>query len=294
MCDNCDYNSNDIDNDDLEVCKLCFNAEPKVLITKSGAMEKYPLSKNDFNDIRHIEYKGIYTTYLYLIKDIEYLCIKKYGNKKDSDQAMIDKMKKRKDRKKYNENSKKLRRKELDDYLKSICLPGIRNDSVLCENYINHGDKSGFTKEQIGVIMNEMKFYYEKTDYTDYLYELKGEEISFRKACGGWYHWTQEDEEDVRDEAKEKALLEYIKKNCNNNHKLILEIPASLKEKADRYYAQLYKQGKIGKGIASKTVNIKSKYTFEELCSKFNDTTETYKKTQEEYTNLMKYSKVNL
>lgn len=254
MCDNCDYDSNDIDNDDLTVCKTCYKLETKVLITKSRASELYPINKTDLDTVRHIEYKGTYTTYLFLIKDIEYICIKKYGSVEKYKSAMMEKNKKKEDRVKYANNSKDFRRHELDTYLKSICLPGIRNDSVLCTNYIEKGDKSGFSKERIGQIMLEMKFYFDKTDYQSLLYILKGEEIEDRREYKGFYVWTDDDEEMVRQEAKDKALYKYIKNNCNNNHNLILEIPKSLKQKADTIYLNLCKKGLIGSGLQN-TVN---------------------------------------
>ncbi|ARF09924.1 hypothetical protein Indivirus_5_47 [Indivirus ILV1] len=288
MCDNCDYNSGDIDNQSLKVCKKCFNTKPSLLITKSGAMEKYPLGKNDFDDVRYIEYKGTYITYLYLIKDIEYLCIKKYGSKENSLKIMENKLNKKTKRQEYNNKLKKIRYNELNDYLKSICLPGIRSDSALCENYISHGESSGFTKEDIGIIMTEMKFFYEKTNYSTYLYQLRNQEISEQREYGGWYRWTEDDEDCIRQEAKNKALYEYIKKNDNNNHNIILEIPKSLKQKADSYYEKLCKKDKIG--IKKNNTLQKSQYSFNDIYSKFIESNKTFNKTMEEYNNLIKKS----
>lgn len=322
MCDNCDYDSNNLYNPKLIVCKTCRNTKPSLLITKSGATEQYPLSPGDFDNVRHIEYHGgIYVTYLYLIKDIKQLCILKHGSEEKYVQIMKTKLKKKNDKKAYAENSRKFRTKELDDYLKSIFLPGIRNDSTLCTNYIDKGDAAGYTKEQIGVIMTEMKFYYEKTRYSSILYKLKGEEFEFRREHKGWCNWTEDDEEDVRNEAKEKALYEYIDENCDNNHQLILEIPKSLKRLADAYYDKLWRQGKIGRNmvvkdvtkdiqpvkVVSQSVKVvqpivqpvkvqpvqikdlpKQKYTFEEICKRFTDSKEKFSKTQLEYDALIK------
>lgn len=291
MCDSCDYDCNNIEDDRLDVCKECRSKKPSLLITKTKALELYPLSKDDFDNVRHIQYNGVFVTYLYLIKDIEYLCVKKHGSKEKSDAVIEKKLNKKLEKKKYIEDSRNFRRKELDDYLKSICLPGIRNDSVLCENYINQGIVAGFTKEEIGVIMTEMKFYYEKTNYSKILYKMKGDELEDRKEHRGWYCWTDSDEEDVRERSKRKALYDYIERNCNNSHQIILEIPKSLKPLADEYYGKLWRQGKIGNIIKPVTLNKKTiKYnTLKEICNIFKESNRKFKKTESDYSSLGKY-----
>src|SRR5438445_111803 len=79
MCDYCQYNVNDINNDELEICKTCFKSDTPKLIIKTHLMQEYKLNNNDLGNVRRIEYKGLYVTYLYLIKDVEHLAKNKHG-----------------------------------------------------------------------------------------------------------------------------------------------------------------------------------------------------------------------
>ena len=281
MCDNCNYNIEDIENDRLDICKKCRSQKPSLLITKTKALEIYPLNSNDLDTIRHYQYTGVFVTYLYLIKDLDYVCTKKYGGKDNADKIKAKKINKKLERKKYIEDSKEFRRKELDDYLKSIFLPGLRSDSVLCQNYINSGENAGFTKEQIGVIMIEMKFFYEKTNYSTILYKLKGDELNDRKEYKGWYCWTQDDEDEVRERAKKTALYEYVEKNCNN-HTFILDIPKSLKGLADDYYNRLSRN----KDINRNRKNVIISRTIKEIADIFKESNRQFKNTKANYLSL--------
>lgn len=113
-----------------------------------------------------------------------------------------------------------------------IGLPGIRSDSTMCAKYIEHGEKSGLTIEQIGDIMSEMKFFYEKTNYNAVLYQLRGEEMSAMREYKGFYRWSDDDEEIIRKQAKHQALEKYVKNNYDHIHQLILDIPLSLQQEA--------------------------------------------------------------
>jgi len=236
MCDYCDYDETTIHANKLTVCNKCSKQKTGIMITQSDAIKKYPITKADLENIRKVQYKGIYMTYLFLIKDIEAACVAKHGSKKAYKELMANKLIKQKEKKKHKEDSRAARKKELNDYLKSICLPGIRNDSVLCENYIEKGDKSGWTKEEIGSIMLEMSFYYDKTDYSTILYTLRGDEMRDMKEYGYGY-W--DDEEQVRGKAKRNALYNYVVENFDDTHKCILEVPGSLKGLFDVYYEKV-------------------------------------------------------
>lgn len=85
-----------------------------------------------------------------------------------------------------------------------------------------------------------MQFFYEKTDYSTLLSDLRHEEFKDRKEWKGYCVWTDDDEEDLRNSAKDKALFEYIRDNLGNKD-LIINIPKSLKPKANVYYAKLCK-----------------------------------------------------
>jgi len=241
MCDSCEYDGQ-IYSPTLEICKVCFKKEPKVLITQTDATKKYPVSKSDLETVRRIEYKGVYETYLFMIKDIATLCIAKYGNEKAVKEAIMNKNKKVKERKHNAENLRNVKRKELDTYLKSICLEGVRDDSTLCTNYIERADNGNLTKEQIGEIMLEMQFFHNETDYSTLLYKMRGDEFAAMREYGEYHKWTDSDEEELRTEAKNDALYKYVKDNYNNSHELIISIPKSLKQQADMYYAKLSKQ----------------------------------------------------
>jgi hypothetical protein len=180
-------------------------------------------------------------TYLFLVKDIENVCIQKYGSKEAYQKIMNDKLTKKKEKQDRIVKSKEAWRKELNHYLKSIGLNGVRSDSSLCDNYINHGPKSGFTKEEIGEIMLEMKFYYDHTNYRNILHTMRREEIADMRDYGGYYVWTDADEEELRDDAKLKALYDYVSENFDDTHKCIIEIPLSLKSEYDLCYEKIKK-----------------------------------------------------
>jgi len=251
MCDYCNYDKHTIYTNNLQICKEC--KQKNVLITQSKGMKKYALSKTDIVNIRHIQYKGSYLTYLFLKKDLHRISKKKYG----STEARKIVVNKRKNRREERENkcseNRKYRYDKLNNYLKQIGLPGIRSDSTICERYIELGEKSGFTVEQIGDIMSEMKFFYEKTNYSDILYRLRGEEMREMREYKGYYRWTDDDEEMIRKEAKHDALEKYVKSNYDNVHQLILDIPLSLQQEAQKIYQQIkvksYKQPKQPKQV---------------------------------------------
>jgi len=150
------------------------------------------------------------------------------------------------------ENNKTIRRQELEVYLKNLGLPGVRSDSVLCENYINNGDLSGFTLKQVADICAEMHFYYTKTDYSSLLGQIRYDndgcyssssdsedfdnyDCDFDCRYRRRRHYNRRsDEDNVREEAKSQALLNFVKKYKSDKIKM-LEIPYNLREKAMNY-----------------------------------------------------------
>ena len=295
MCDNCDYKSDLINDDELEVCKECFKKEPKVLTTQSDAIEKYPITKTDLEDVRRVEYKGVYMTYLFLIKDVENICIKKYGSKEEYKKVFEEKNKKKNERKNFMQKHKDLRRKELDDYLKTIGMPGIRDDSMLCINYIEKGERGGFNKEQIGNTMLEMEFYYKKTFYKTILSTMRDNEREDMREYKGYYRWTDDDEEDVRNRAKDQSLYGFVKQNYENTHKLIIDIPPSLKAKADKYYEEI-KSKNIKKQPKMIVVNVEQPIekpklipndTISELSLSYKSSMQKFSETQKQYTSVL-------
>ena len=142
------------------------------------------------------------------------------------------------------------RKEELEAYLKSIGLSGIRSDSVLCRNYIvkKGNDKCEFTKEQIGDIMLEMNFYYSKTTYNSCLSKIRSEKRrNYRDNF-----WEKVSQEDMRDEAKYNSLFTYIKNHFQKDIQSETEfstlnlknIPKSLYEQVEVIYSFLCKHRK--------------------------------------------------
>jgi len=204
MCDLCEYDIDLINNESLELCSTCSSRESENLLTKTESIKEYLLSSNDLEDVRKIEYKNAYKTksYLYLKPDIEHLAIIKHDS--------LDNMKHKKDEKNLKSiqrKNKKLlseqqRKNELDGYLKSIGLNGFRNDSVLCDEYLKN--RTNLSKEEIGIILIEMNFYYTHTDYAQELYDNRQERyINKDHHC----------EEDLRDSSKHNAIIKYFENN---------------------------------------------------------------------------------
>lgn len=242
MCDLCTYSSNLIYSNSLKVCKTCYSAKPPNLITKTDAKKKFPINDNDMDGVRHITYKNIYTTNLFLIKDIKFIATKKFGSEEAYKKKQNEKRKNKERRENEIITKKEYNKEYLNKYLKSIGLSGIRNDSTLCQLYIDHGERSGYTVEEIGKIMSEMNFFYTKTNYHTILKNLRQSHFDDARNYGYYLRWTQEDEENIRNTAKHIALKDYITKNKNNIHKIILEIPPSLKNDADTIYEKIRPQ----------------------------------------------------
>lgn len=245
------------------------------MITQSDALQKYPIGKSYLENVRHLSYKASYTTYLYLIKDIEHLCITKYGTEDEYKKVQTERIHKKHNKEVRKNNTINIREKELNNYLKSIGLPGIRNDSEICMNYIENGDKGGFTKEQIGEIMHEMKFYYEYTDYKNILQKSRHEAMSDMRKYDGYCNWSSEDEDDVRDNAKFNAMFKYVRDNYDNVHKCIIEVPRSLIGTYNECYEMLKKsrsQIKAPKIVLPKISNIISEYKKTKALYKKNNT----------------------
>lgn len=242
LCDECNYNANNIYRNSLKLCMACYNARPGHLVTKTDANKMYILYK-ELDNVRHIVYKNTYNTYLYLIKDMEHLAIKKHGSLKALEEKINLKEQKAKRIIRQKQKDMVDRHNQLNDYLLGLGLPGIRTDSTLCNNYVEKGENSGYTMQQIGDIMREMKFYHECTNYSSRLTTMRQEEINDLRYCqGGYYRWTDEDEEELRNTVKRLVLYDYMKQNFMNVHKIAREIPPSLRHVADQYSIKFYKE----------------------------------------------------
>ena len=229
-CANCNYDKEKIEDDDLWVCTTCYKG--KVLTTKTDAIKKYPISQKDLVGVRHIEYTGMYLTYLYLIKDVEQKCIDKHGSF-DLSKTVQKNRKQRNDlRREIRKTEKDERRKALDTYLKSIGLDGIRGDSQLASMYIESGESCGHTITDIGNIMIEMKFYYNETCYSDILREYNSDMDYYMRK-------NENFQESVRREAKEDALRKFVVDNLHKYESFEMmsdDIPSTLVGEASRQY----------------------------------------------------------
>lgn len=85
----------------------------------------------------------------------------------------------------------------------------LRNDSKICMDYIDAN--SPYELDEIIKIMKQMKFLYEKTNYSNILKQTRYDYIGMHRQFG-WYEHDDENEEEVRNMAKEKALNEYKQK----------------------------------------------------------------------------------
>lgn len=241
MCDSCEYNKDYIYNNELELCKKCRDIKSNKLITKTNSKKQYFLNNKDIENVRHISYKGIHETYLYLLNDMENISINKWGSEK----IIKEKLNQKEEKLNKKKQDKDFRKKELLEHLREIGLNNIRKDSSLCQDYIEKGENSGFDKYQIGEIMKEMKFYYEQTNYKKLLREQRYFEK--KQFFDYYYDWTDEDEEDLRKQVKILALNKYVEINYMNHHKMENEIPISLKFNAMKYSRQLYEKNNIKK-----------------------------------------------
>lgn len=249
MCDLCNYDSNNINNAVLNVCYQCYNTKTN-MITKTDAMKKYVMTSNDMSNVRHYSYVNQYkkNTYLYLVRDIEYIATQKYGsveNMNDIINKKADKIKK-----KYEDKQKKIqnmiseqdkRKVLLNKHLMGIGFGPIRNDSKLCWNYIYNGEDSGHTIESIGKTLLEMKFLHE---YTTYPQDLKNSRQQELKDCNKqYYYWTDEEEEQLRHKVKLDSVKQYVVKNFKVFDQMIEIVPKSIQPLAQKYYAELVKLG---------------------------------------------------
>lgn len=245
MCDNCSWTPESVNSEKLFVCNTCYSQEPHILMVEDDVRKKYPFG-DELNILRCIKVDGVITDSpfycltpkLYLVKDIEYIGKLNYGDdawKKAVEERINStlfsktNMFKLQIKKKYEEEDRK---KMLDNYLKTSGLQGIKSDSKLCQLFIEKGYASGFTPEFIRDKLKEMDFFYQYTNYRNILFKLRNEYIEMKKKeySVDFYHWTDEDEEPIRQQAKDTALLEYQNMNKDNEDKLSL-IPSSLLHK---------------------------------------------------------------
>jgi len=204
-------------------------------LTKTNAKELYCLTDKDLIGVPHDTVSLFGRKYmsanLYDKDIIEEIALKKYGSQDGIDEAIIQREKKAEKRKqnKILKEEKMIpirqnRRNELETYLKSLGLPGIRADSSLCDIYIEKGNQSGYTMEKVGEIMKECDFFYNQTDYSS----LVDDEIEDAKSYKGYY-----DIEECKSSAMYRAIDDYKDDHKADWAEAYAKIPKSLITKYD-------------------------------------------------------------
>lgn len=232
MCHSCSSDDGINRKGNLNICKKCWSPKSGLLINKTRAMKEYALPESQLYSLRYALKKNSYGNndiILFLLSDVKNKAIAFYGSLEEAEKEV----KKRSDKREFNKQRKQQlqndRRAELNQYLISRGLGPIRSDSYICAQYVEKGDASGYTIIEIGEIMEEMNFYYRHTNYKKLLSKCYDE---FKMYCG----YDPDIHDIVRDEAKEKALREYVKIHIHNQKNIMDIVPKSLHETLLFYY----------------------------------------------------------
>lgn len=231
-------------------------------ITKTEAKSQFALNDKDLETVKCRETRhGVYksSVYLYEIEDVKQKAIQKYG----SEVAMNAEIEKRKERRetirKNKENIQKQRRDQLIKNLKEHNL-AYRSDSVLMQKYIEGGEKK-ISLNRVIDITKEINFYHTYTDYATILPRLRRQELEWMDKSERYFYLNRrsdEDEENLREQAKNEAMEKYVKKNFDRFKEASINIPLSLVEKADLIYNQIkLKKEKTENKPVKKQRNIK-------------------------------------
>lgn len=161
-CNNCFGKKNIILSKHL--CENCKILDKYSLITKTNAKKNYLLNDYDLSNLKYYNGKTSYciATY-YTIDDLNNVFSIKHNISKDDIKEylrlILEKKKERKIKSELIKENKKIERKnKLITELKKVKL-NLRNDSVLCQDYIN-GD-SKYDLQDIIQRMCEMKYLFE-------------------------------------------------------------------------------------------------------------------------------------
>jgi hypothetical protein len=223
MCDGCNKHEGTLNNQ-LYLCDICRKPESKKLMTKTDSLDYYMLTGKDIEQLKCAKTKNPWhkkmDMYLYLKKDCEEVAVQKHGSLEELKEKRDKRNIRRKEANIKREKDMVFRRKELAKHLLSVGI-ALRNDSRLCEMYIEKGDDCGYTKEDIGKILSEMEFYCNQTEYKQILNNMRDDVIN---DYGGYRSYkkehTDEDEEELRNEAKKEAIKRYIKKQGSKLDKM--------------------------------------------------------------------------
>lgn len=192
----------------LPVVEIPIIPEPvQVLITKTSAKEQYRLTNAELDIIPHKQvrnprFRCAAPMRLYDVVDLVAFC------ENNNRRAPVERRARQPRQNKQGE-----RREKLISALSALGCT-LRNDSRLCDEYIKSGKGDA---NEIAVIMCEMKFYFDKTNYRNIL----NKNIQDARECDEWY-----DYDDMSEISKYEALQRYCRKHANNLR--MDEIPESL------------------------------------------------------------------
>ena len=170
------------------LCNACKELNKYIVITKTNAKKNYLFKDEDLLNLTSYEANSSYglSTY-YTIEDLDIKACEKYGVYKDNIKEFLSKLhdekkNKSKERKEKmlitKENKIKKRREKLISELSKVKLE-LRNDSVLCKQYIDGNSK--YDLEDIIERMCQMKYLFEychMDECKDIAYEKHQEEFS--------------------------------------------------------------------------------------------------------------------
>lgn len=116
------------------------------------------------------------------------------------------------------------RKKELMEYMEERRAE-FRRDSKVCIRYIKGSTE--YTKEEIAEILIEMRFFFDQTNYVALLGNTRERDTIYN-------HGFMENEDEIRFEAKYRALKEYVKVNIDNPN-ILDGVPETLRETVEDY-----------------------------------------------------------
>jgi hypothetical protein len=234
-CVACDKH-NGVQNSGLVLCEKCLKPNAFKLITKANAMKQYFLTNKDLIGIPYaIGWPtGASNTQsiLYVIDTVEDVAIKKYGTRENAIKIIKERDQKKKYMKERKECMKIDRQKELTKYLEKLKLNHLHNELFICNEYVQQGAKCEYTLEDIGGILNEIEFYINKVDYRSRIKDVR-HQLHKR-------HGKSVTENAIVQETMNQCLIKYVRDNYMDHHKMIDEMPATLREKAFKLSDMFY------------------------------------------------------
>ena len=156
----------------IKICKVCRNTDKFRSISMTRSKNEYLLTSNDLANLQHFDGMSGYgpTTYYSLYDIKQFLCKRdnvEYDNIDNYVKSVLEEKKKKKDEKRMKAAKEKARKNQIAQNKRKVKLIEalakynlkLRNDSVLCEKYINGSKK--FKINEVVQRMCQMKYLYE-------------------------------------------------------------------------------------------------------------------------------------